>query len=158
MDTKKVETIISDQMKIFSDAIAQEFDLIGIKFGCSHVASSEEEYVKLIATMVGLQMQVTPDDDTNYMCWLGIPIDDSDYVIKKDEEKWSKKLKSTPNAYANTVEGEIAMSEYMSHQTEIDEVEQHLMQRIGTYVFSGSAVVDNDVKYRRIGWLIQQKI
>jgi hypothetical protein len=154
MNREECESILSQNMSKIAASLKKKYNLLDIKHGFDHVASSHEVHVKMITPLFGLNTAELSEDDLIFLCWVAVPIDDCDYVIKVDSRERSAKLNSSAKA-VNRIDRMFAADEYMKGETEIDEVEQLLIQRTGTYVFAGSAIFDNKIEYRRLGWLSQ---
>jgi len=160
MNKQEINEILHKNMPIIADSLKKKFNMIDIKHGFSHVASSNEEFVITISALLGLNIDNLPNDDLTYLCWVAIPIDESDYVIKVDSEEKKKLFNSTPYKL-NEPEFELVAFEYMQGQTEIDEVEWFLNRslakiknRPSSQVFSGMyKIKDNDIFYRRLSYL-----
>lgn len=148
--------LLTTNMLIIANSIKQKYNLIDIKYGFNHVASSGEDFVKTMSAILGLQINNLKDNDLNYLCWIAVPIDESNYVIKVDGQKQLNKLRSDPESgIFNSADGDAARFEYMQSQTEIDDVEEVLGKIAYSRVSSGMyAIINNGVKYRRLSYLI----
>lgn len=153
MDIDEITEIQTTYVSVIATGILDRYNLVDVKYGTEHVASSTDEHTKVVSAWLGLRN--FPENDRHFLNWIAVPIDKHGFVIKKDSQEHIDKFNATPNNYSNTIHGEIAAEEFMKHQTDLDEVEKVLVQLTLSRVWTGlNAIIEGEkFTFRRLNWL-----
>ena len=88
---EKVESELSIFIPSIAEYIKQQFNLIDIKHGFSHVSTAKDEFVPVVAHTLAHILEFNLEQTESlgnvvYLCWIAVPIDDSDCVIKTSQK------------------------------------------------------------------------